>query len=723
MRAGAAGAVAGQHLPTVPVPRYEALDSPSETTPQTERTAAGDGGRRHSPPPSSTATAVVWAAAAAGSTAASAVGTNKTTNTTTSNTGARAGGRRRLPAFPTDSERRASPSPPPPLATANNAAGPFHLEDTVVQAASIPQAAHPRSRSFVSGGASSASGNSLVSALTAASFTSTRVEEESALSPLQHRRQPNTSLTPNANAGDVANAVAPSLARVALPSPPHADSAYTAAVAAAVHATYSSSGGVGAAVADDDGAGPAVEGYGDEFVLVDETDADDDDDAASESNGESGGFLSRWGKGNATKALKQEQRRRKKLMEKARKEQLQQQAKLAVLEEQAAVEQRRAAATAESISQFQNDGSLVCVGGNFEVVPEVLAKAYGDTVARLDLSFNRLTSLDGIEKFEILEELVLDNNCLDHTMKLDALTDLSALSVNNNQISDLHAFVRSLTEHCPNLKFLSMVKNKACPHFTAALESSGEYELYRHYIIFALRQLKFLDSRAVTLQERVDASQRFRNANKPFIRPIKECIQEILKPWSKDGDADPDNEIDGEAAEEKDPCGLEVTVSPSPTRTGMSFVQLMTSLHSSSLAAPVQHDVGTEQNAAVVEPKTKAPSLPAVRATEAAPTAAAAYKQAKTAAKKTPTLSTIFAPKAKPGSTTPSSGFSSLWKGSAQNTGGLATGNETIISGSKGVSLKAMFGIEKTMSATHSGSNPVSKRRPLSQNTRVDTVL
>lgn len=188
-----------------------------------------------------------------------------------------------------------------------------------------------------------------------------------------------------------------------------------------------------------------------------------------------------------------------------------------MLEEQAAVDRRRAAATAESMSQLQTDGTLVCVGGNFKIVPEVLAKAYGDRVIRLDLSFNKLTSLDGVEMFETLEELVLDNNSLDHTMNLELLTNLSALSVNNNKIADLHTWVRSLTEHCPNLTFLSMVKNKACPHFAAALESSGEYELYRHYIIYALKNLRFLDSRAITAQERLDAAQRFKNASRPGV--------------------------------------------------------------------------------------------------------------------------------------------------------------------------------------------------------------
>lgn len=572
-------------------------------------------------------------------------------------------------------------------AAAAAVAVPAHLENTAVHTSATNQTIRARSGSFVSGGASCASGNSLASAMNNLSFTSTRTEEERTPSPRQNTRR-----TSNA--------------------------AYHASVAAAAN-TFSRRGGADAAAIDDDGAGHADDGTDGELLHVDES------DGGEERIGSSSSFLSRWGKGNATRALKEEQKRRMKLLEKARKEQRQQRARLAVLEEQAAVDQRRAATTADSISQFQNDGTLVCVGVNFEVVPEVLAKAYGDIVTRLDLSFNKLTSLDGIEKFETLEELVLDNNSLDHTMNLELLTDLSALSVNNNKIADLHAWVRSLTEHCPNLTFLSMVKNEACPHFAAALESSGEYELYRHYIIYALKNLKFLDSRAITAQERFDAALRFKNASRPAIRPIKECIQGMLKPWSTRADAnDVADRKDG--VDENGARGLEVTVPPSPARAGISLKAMFgieNSHPSISVATGTGTGTGTVPDSIPKAAKTTAaaaavvpPAAPTVEGrpkAKALPTAAAAYREAKALAKpssnrQAPTLASFFAPsksKATIASKTFDSGRVSSVprKGNASNnTDRLGTTNATT-----------------TTAAKREGN-----RKPLSQNTgRIDTVI
>jgi len=480
----------------------------------------------------------------------------------------------------------------------------------------------------------------------------------------------------------------------------------------------------GASATDDDGAEPATidDGTGGELAHVDESDGGKERVGVRSSSIKADHSL---GKGNATRAIKGEQKRRKKLLEKARKEQRQQRARLAVLEEQAAVDRRRAAATAESMSQLQTDGTLVCVGGNFKIVPEVLAKAYGDIVTRLDLSFNKLTSLDGIEKFETLEELVLDNNSLDHTMNLELLTNLSALSVNNNKIADLHAWVRSLTEHCPNLTFLSMVKNEACPHFAAALESSGEYELYRHYIIYALKNLKFLDSRAITAQERFDAALRFKNASRPAIRPIKECIQGMLKPWSTRADAnDVADRKDG--VDENGARGLEVTVPPSPARAGISL-KAMFGIENSHPSIPVATGTGTGTGtvpdsipkaakttaaaAAVVPPA--APTVEGRPKAKALPTAAAAYREAKALAKlssnrQAPTLASFFAP-SKSKATIASKTFDSGRVSSVPRKGNAS--NNT-------------YRLGTTNATTTTAAKREGNRKPLSQNTgRIDTVI
>jgi Leucine-rich repeat (LRR) protein len=60
---------------------------------------------------------------------------------------------------------------------------------------------------------------------------------------------------------------------------------------------------------------------------------------------------------------------------------------------------------------------------------------YGTKVKSLDLSFNCLTTLSGVEKFSSLEELVLDNNRLSDNIFVPQLPNLQILSLNKNNVS------------------------------------------------------------------------------------------------------------------------------------------------------------------------------------------------------------------------------------------------------------------------------------------------
>jgi Leucine-rich repeat (LRR) protein len=59
---------------------------------------------------------------------------------------------------------------------------------------------------------------------------------------------------------------------------------------------------------------------------------------------------------------------------------------------------------------------------------------YGTKVKFLDLSFNSLTTLRGVEKFSNLEELVLDNNKLSDNIFVPYLPNLQTLSLNKNNV-------------------------------------------------------------------------------------------------------------------------------------------------------------------------------------------------------------------------------------------------------------------------------------------------
>lgn len=68
-------------------------------------------------------------------------------------------------------------------------------------------------------------------------------------------------------------------------------------------------------------------------------------------------------------------------------------------------------------------------------IPEVLLKLYGTKVQSLDLSYNDLVTLKGLEKFPLLKELVLDNNQLNDSLVLPYMPHLHTLSLNKNLVS------------------------------------------------------------------------------------------------------------------------------------------------------------------------------------------------------------------------------------------------------------------------------------------------
>lgn len=79
---------------------------------------------------------------------------------------------------------------------------------------------------------------------------------------------------------------------------------------------------------------------------------------------------------------------------------------------------------------------LCYVGQEVTCIPEVLGKMYGPKVKSLDLSFNSLTTLNHLELFPNLEELILDNNKLNDRIRLPHLPQLHTLSMNNNNVNN-----------------------------------------------------------------------------------------------------------------------------------------------------------------------------------------------------------------------------------------------------------------------------------------------
>lgn len=148
-------------------------------------------------------------------------------------------------------------------------------------------------------------------------------------------------------------------------------------------------------------------------------------------------------------------------------------------------------------------------GQDCRKIPPALQKMYGAKVKYLDLSYNSIETLKGLEQFGRLEELILDNNKLGDTLTFPYLPYLRTLSLNNNQITDLEPLMDKILERLPSLSYLSLLSNKACPNELSDIDKDdSDYQRYRYFVLYKLRNLRFLDSRRVTSLERSEAAKR-----------------------------------------------------------------------------------------------------------------------------------------------------------------------------------------------------------------------
>lgn len=149
------------------------------------------------------------------------------------------------------------------------------------------------------------------------------------------------------------------------------------------------------------------------------------------------------------------------------------------------------------------NGDISYVGRECQSIPDRLVHAYAFAAVRLDLSFNRLCTIKGIEHFIQLTELVLDNNVLSDPSEFRFNSQLKTLSLNKNCFENLDFLISSIEQCYPTLTFLSLLGNPACPdQITNPDKDDDDYQRYRYYVIHKLRQLRFLDSRAITASER-----------------------------------------------------------------------------------------------------------------------------------------------------------------------------------------------------------------------------
>ncbi|KAG7511764.1 leucine-rich melanocyte differentiation-associated [Solea senegalensis] len=152
-----------------------------------------------------------------------------------------------------------------------------------------------------------------------------------------------------------------------------------------------------------------------------------------------------------------------------------------------------------------NGTQITYIGHDCEDIPDFLGDEYGHSAKRLDLSFNQLRSLSGLESFAGLEELLVDNNLLGNDLRLPRL---------------------------PHLHTLTLLGNQACPNqLVSPDKDENDYQRYRYFVLHKLPQLKFLDTRRVTNMELTEAQERgaFMKVVKPKSdAPLKEAERQPL---------------------------------------------------------------------------------------------------------------------------------------------------------------------------------------------------
>ncbi|ODN05964.1 Leucine-rich repeat-containing protein C10orf11 [Orchesella cincta] len=168
------------------------------------------------------------------------------------------------------------------------------------------------------------------------------------------------------------------------------------------------------------------------------------------------------------------------------------------------------------------DLSEVClVGGD---LTEFNAKRIGSGLRKIDLSFNIIERLKGLEtSAETLEEVLVDNNQLQQIEFTRIFPKLHTLSMNKNQIIDFVSLLTTLKRCTPALRYLSLLGNPGCPdRLTADDVDESDYLRYRYFVIHHLPGLRFLDHKPVTQNEFFESQRachreaNFHHPNKPL---------------------------------------------------------------------------------------------------------------------------------------------------------------------------------------------------------------
>lgn len=136
-------------------------------------------------------------------------------------------------------------------------------------------------------------------------------------------------------------------------------------------------------------------------------------------------------------------------------------------------------------------------------------KAKAAEATLLNLAENSMSSSHLFDNFTSLETLILDKNELTGLDWCCPIPSLKTLYFNNNQVTNIEAFVNTIATLFPSLEYLSMMRNPCCPaFFDITEEKQDDYRRHREFVLFKLPGLQYLDATAVTDEERTTSARR-----------------------------------------------------------------------------------------------------------------------------------------------------------------------------------------------------------------------
>lgn len=154
-----------------------------------------------------------------------------------------------------------------------------------------------------------------------------------------------------------------------------------------------------------------------------------------------------------------------------------------------------------SIEGIAIAGDRLCFSGfDSKEIPKNMLR-YVELASVIDLSHNKLNNIEELGKFTMLEELNLDNNDVNDDTEFPTMPRLTTLSLNKNKLVDCDNLVTKLRRNCPNLRYISLLGNDACPHPLLGY-SEKEYQQARRLIASHIPTLETINFEEVTDDER-----------------------------------------------------------------------------------------------------------------------------------------------------------------------------------------------------------------------------